>query len=418
MSAEVIAAEPETQANEGWNRIFFHGFPAGVVDRFRQRFSHLGVRSVPLAAPIIPDGLVCNVRWGETDEATRHVGVYDANNREVEESIRLRDVPSSQSVAFAPPAEAQVVRDDRPAYYLGAEARPYGHVLLEAVCRAWAWDAYGEDRLAVLQCSPVPDYAQALFALIPGMAEHVHAVQSPTRFRDIIVPAPAFVIRDHAHVQMRLLAERMAVRALPKMPPKTEQPLYLTRSRLGSKARRIFVGEEEFESFLESQGFLVVAPETLPISEQIALFNRHKWIVASQGSACHSRLFALEPVNLVVLTNQLNPNFILCDMLARGSAHYGNVFEMRDFLGEAGFRFRRPVATEPVMLRRGACLDILRKLGLAGAKAHLPRSAELEDRYKQIWLENAYRHAQRKRDDEMHRALAQIAFQPERRSRA
>jgi hypothetical protein len=411
MKGGIPAAKRNAQEGDGWDRIFFPGFHPTIVSRFRERYAQIGVQTEPLPVATIANGLVRSLRSAETHE-TRHIGVYDETGKEVEESARIRDIPSTKPHLFARAPQTEVVREDRPAYYIGAEARPYGHVLLETVTRAWAWEKQGEGRKAVLQCSPVPEYAHALFGLIPGLSERLEILQRPTRFREIVVPAPAFVIRRHAHVEMRLLAERMAARTLPSRLPKTDQPLYLSRSRLGPKAKRVLVGEEQFASFLESQGFRVVAPETLPIEEQIALFNRHTWIVAPQGSACHSRLFALEPINLVVLTNELNPNFILCDMLSRGTAHYANVFEIRDYLKQVGFRRRMP-GSEPVMLRDAACLDVLKKLGLVNTKARFPRREDREETYRRVWLDNAHRYALRTKNGDMLDALIKLGYQPE-----
>jgi capsular polysaccharide biosynthesis protein len=412
MNNGMTAVQANTQEVDAWSRIAFSGFHLSVVNRFRERYAQIGIQTEPLRIARIANGLVRSLRSGETDRTARHVGVTDGNNRDVEESVRVRDVPSTEPQALPHAAQTETAHEDRPAYYLGAEPRPYGHVLLEMISRAWAWEKHGENRLAVLQCRPVPEYVLALLGLIPGLSERLEIVQRPTRFREILVPAPAFVIRRHAHVEMRLLAERMAARALSGRLSKTDQPLYLSRSRLGPRARRIFVGEEQFESFLEGQGFRVLAPETLPIKEQIALFNRHKWIVSPQGSACHSRLFALEPINLIVLTNELNPNFILCDMLSRGTAHYANVFEATDYLRQVGIK-RQLHSSQPVMLRHAACLDVLKKLGLVNAKARFPRREDREETYRRIWLANAHRHSIRNKDGDMLDALIKLGYQPE-----
>src|SRR5207237_109105 len=93
MSNRMTAVQPDTQEADGWSRIFVPGFHPSVVSRFRERYAQIGVQAGPLPVARIANGLVRSLRSCETDRTARHVGVTDGNNRDVEESVRVRDVP-------------------------------------------------------------------------------------------------------------------------------------------------------------------------------------------------------------------------------------------------------------------------------------------------------------------------------------
>jgi capsular polysaccharide biosynthesis protein len=295
------------------------------------------------------------------------------------------------------------VRDRRRAYFLGVNARHFGHFLLETLCRAWAWKGQEDDRVAIIMSPPVHDFARALCALVPGLAERVEVIRETTRFESVAVPSPAFAISRSAHVAFKSLCEQMADRALPRLERMTDQPVYLSRAGLDPRKTRMLVGEDRLERSLEKLGFRIVRPETLAIPEQIAIFNRHKWIVAPMGSACHSRLFSRRPNNILMLERTTKANYVLCDLLCEGAAHYAQVLSVPGL-----DRVTAPGATEPVMLDEEKLLALLRELGLVHAKAEFDGPATDIETYKQKWIEFAKQRAERKDSRRLKRAVDEV----------
>lgn len=66
--------------------------------------------------------------------------------------------------------------------------------------------------------------------------------------------------------------------------------VYLTRTALGPKYGR-FACEDHLETLLAAEGYEIIAPETLPLSEQIRVMQSAENLIVSEGSALH--LFAL-----------------------------------------------------------------------------------------------------------------------------
>ena len=384
--------EPQPASPTGWERIHFHFFGLEEIRSVRAGWQNLSIRLDWPEVSEVPQGVIPKLRAPLVRRNARVICVYDRNDEPVEASARLRgfEAPSSAELDRMILREAR--RDNRSAYFLGINTLHYGHFLLEALCRAWAWWERGEGRVAVIMSPPISDFARSMCELIPGLAQRLEVLEGTTRFDNVTVASPAFAIERGAHVEFKAMCERMAERAVPSLEPMTEQPLYLSRAGLHAATNRLIVGETRLERFFETEGFRVVRPETLPISEQIALFNKHKWIVAPLGSACHTRLFSRRPVNLVVLAGKMNrdsdepfkTNFALCDLLSEGSAHYAKVFSVPDI--GAGLNLE---GTCPVMLDEERLLDLLKGFGLIRATAApdgLPPN--LHD-YKMKWIEFA-----------------------------
>ena len=309
----------------------------------------------------------------------KNSGVYGKDGRLIGSSVRIR---GDERVEGELPQEYlhHATSDRRSAYYLGAGEKHYGHFLLEVLCRAWAWEEFGGDRVPVLQLK-LPSFARALYALIPGLSEKIEILSRPTRFSDVIVPDAAFVIRRKAYREFKRLCERMADAALPSRVERSDQPLYFSRAGVDWRHRTL-AGEMSFERILEKEGFLIVRPETLPVNEQIALVNRHRWIVSTMGSACHTRIFARGTNNQVTIVSPaFNQNHVLCDYLCEGASHYVNALERPDIGTEVSLQ-----SAEPLMLDHARALTALKTIGLVRPSTAAQDPAPDLIEYKRRWL--------------------------------
>jgi Glycosyltransferase 61 len=349
----------------------------------------------------VPHGVIRTLPSPAYRKQRRIVCVYDRNDQPVEASVRIRGFDAQLSAEPDRMALREARRDNRSAYFLGTTTRHYGHFLVDTLCRAWAWRERGEDCVAVILLPPITNYARALCALIPGLAERLEVMRATTRFDHVTVASPAFSTAGVAHVEFKSMCERMAERAVPSPEPMTEQPLYISRAGLQVAASRLIVGEMRLERFFEREGFRVVRPETLPIPEQIALFNKHKWIVSPLGSACHTRLFSRQPVNLVMLTGKMHngseqpfkTNYALCDLLSEGAAHYAQVLSSPDLGTDLGY---------PLVIEEEKFLVFLKGLGLVQSSAAFDEPPPDLDTYRTKWVEFA---AKKRIKQEKKRAL-------------
>jgi len=104
----------------------------------------------------------------------------------------------------------------------------------------------------------------------------------------------------------RFLTERLNLADSPSL---TGRRLFLSRAR-ASQSRSI-TNREAIEAHFAERGFDIVAPETLPIPDQIQLIRSASFIAGEYGSALHASLFC--PPGLTVLAlrgNGIHPEFI------------------------------------------------------------------------------------------------------------
>lgn len=364
-----------------WRGLYLHHFSQIELKTLQSSLGHLSIHEESPQIVEVPGGFV-----PKPEAPDRTIGVFDRDIRLVARSLeaerhlaRGRWNPDGRTLRG-------VRRDRRAAYYLGVGEWQFGHFLLETLSRAWAWDSNTDDLVPVIQPG-MSELARAFYALIPGLLQRIAPLRESVQFDRVVVPGAAFVIGRRAHVAFKGMCMQMAEKAIKKRHPASEQPLYLSRTRLHSTGRHAVVGELRLERFLESQGFAIAHPEQLALSEQIALFNRHKWLVAPMGSACHTRLFALDDTNLVMLAHpRFLRNFVLCDGMNKGTTHYLNVLS----IPELGVTLQQNF-WEPFMLDEQRLLADLKDLGLVKSGAALEGSPPSLDEYRTQWIDTARR---------------------------
>lgn len=130
----------------------------------------------------------------------------------------------------------------------------------------------------------------------------------------------------------RFLTEQLNLADSPAL---TGRRLFLTRAR-ASQSRRI-ANRDEIEALFTAQGFEIIAPETLPIPEQLRLIRSASFIAGEYGSALHASLFC--PPGLAVLAlrgNGIHPEFIQSGMGEALGHHTGYIIG-RDRTEDSGF---------------------------------------------------------------------------------
>jgi Glycosyltransferase 61 len=391
MSRQLDPFKNDPVVDRPGNRIRLHCFESHRERNLRTKWSQLAVHSEKPAVAEIPNGLIPQLSRTFMGASKNLKCVFDADNRPVLAATRVRGIGKSDDNSTPEQMQfGEAVRDDRSAYLLGATAIHYGHFLLEAFSRAWAWSE-SRHQVAIIVSPPILDFARSLCAFIPGLSERMEVVQATTRFHHVTAASPSFAISREAYVEFKRMCERVTERALPSRDAVTEQPVYLSRARLKPGSRRALFGELRLERLFESEGFRIVHPETLSIAEQISVVNRHKWVVAPMGSACHTRLFSCNGNNLLMLTSDyIHPNYVLCDLLSGGATHYANVFWTPDLHEQV------PPAMKPVALHDDRLLGVLKDLGLVRTSARLDTPPADFDAEMERSIEDAKRRAQKR----------------------
>jgi hypothetical protein len=213
------------------------------------------------------------------------------------------------------PATASI---DEPVLWLGWMFDHFGHFLLEGLARLWAAEGWTGRVMAHIahpegKTDMHPNNWRLLELLGLPRSRFIEPA-GPVRLREVICPEPAFELQWAASAAFAAPLQRLGARFAPKVV--SEQPLYLSRSRLPAPHRRI-AGEAALEARLAARGYRVLHPQEMAIEEQIAAVNGHARIVATNGSAAHMVVFARQRPQLTILTQErLSQDFFLCSHLA------------------------------------------------------------------------------------------------------
>lgn len=278
-------------------------------------------------------------------------GLYQPDLQPAPEALTRRGDKTRNS---APPPRAQELsaRGELPVHrceagyvYCGELLGHFGHFLLESIARLWP-ATKGEGlagRVPVFLVRgnfrqiAAKSYVRDILGALGVTPDRIAGFAEACILEDVLVPEPAFEIRQRAHIdyfEMTAQIGRMLLgdRAIESSP----HPLYLSKARLGRGLSSIF-NEAEIDAVLSDRGVDVIHPECMSFAEQVHALASHRRIWGSVGSAFHTMLFAPggRQVRGVVLGDVLNSNYLLID---RGR---GNVAEYKA-ASELGLRQMEP----------------------------------------------------------------------------
>ncbi|MBF9035317.1 DUF563 domain-containing protein [Rhodobacterales bacterium HKCCE2091] len=210
-------------------------------------------------------------------------------------------VPGAELATFrwraaAPEGFAETARDGAahlPGRWLfGGLCRPhFGHVITNSLGRIWAVDNAGPiDGIAFIgdKARAGENAYVAAFLDTLGVTLPHRVCFAPTVVERLVVAPDLF---SEAREGRADPAYSDWIRARLPAPAETGGRIYVTRTRLGPEMGRVLC-EDVIEENLRAAGYDIVAPETLPLAEQVALYRRADRIVATDGSALHLAAFA------------------------------------------------------------------------------------------------------------------------------
>ncbi len=189
-----------------------------------------------------------------------------------------------------------VKNSDETVIFGGVLIAHFGHFILECMSRLWyvLENPDVEHKIAFILIRDEKEWYWRFFELL-GIQDRVVLITQPTRFKNVIIPEEAVhswkEYTDKHYVPYKKIKDAV--------PEGKYEKIYLTRTQLTSAVS--FVGEEYFEEYYKAKGYTVVAPETLPLAEQISILKGAKEVVATIGSISHLAIFCNAGTKLTLL---------------------------------------------------------------------------------------------------------------------
>ena len=260
----------------------------------------------PLEVLTLPDGICIPARridvlfrGGVCNAGLNFMGGLDRNGRP--------DSYGSVLCGYAVP-EGEIERVDEDVVFGGVLIGHFGHVILDCLGRLWHVAQHPEDTRKIVffvSASGFKDFFYDFFDLLGIDRDRVVFVERPTRFRSVTLPEEAvhsYGPRERFHENLMLPYRLMAKNAMSGYAGPMNRKVYLTYRHYAIGSRTSF-GEEYFERFFASQGYEIVAPEQLPLVEQIQAIASADEIACPLGTLSHFALFARPGTKFTMLVH-------------------------------------------------------------------------------------------------------------------
>ena len=170
----------------------------------------------------------------------------------------------------------------------------FGHNLVDCLSRMWyfAKNPHTPHKFIFLLMTNHKNYVREFFELAGLTEDRYEIVTEPTQFHEVIIPEQAiYSLSSVAHPDWLLFFKMIKDNIQKSLPPSTIDKVYLTRSHLPFD--KVFeVNERYFENLYSQQGYVIVAPEKLPLAQQINLIMNASSIATTMGTLSHMMLFA------------------------------------------------------------------------------------------------------------------------------
>ncbi len=246
-----------------------------------------------------------NLAWGRC-------GVLDENGSYIKSCTINGHLGGSYAVSDVGFLDERVV-------YCGYFNRHWGHFLVDAVSRLWyflegdtAVDKYvfvvekGEEHF------PQNNFAE--FFRLLGIAGKVQILNTPTRFREVIVPEMAYD-RGNRYYSPRFaeIFNAVSSNVIAEEDWGGYNKVFFSRSKL-PKARQMELGMDMLDDYFARNGFLIVHPQEISLSKLIYLINNSSVCATISGTLPHNMLFSNGKQELVIVERNVINNYIQCDI--------------------------------------------------------------------------------------------------------
>lgn len=186
----------------------------------------------------------------------------------------------------------------------------FGHFLLEGLSRLYpALDKSYRDKKFVFIVSrktkQLPGYVMTILSGLGIKPENIILINKTTRFAGVYVPPQSSIITKYISPIMIETFNKIS-KNLGNAKIKTYDKIYLSRSKMHDD--RTF-GEERIEHIFAKNGYKIIWPETLPLTEQITLARNCRVMAGTAGTALHLALF-MKPHGTVI---QIKRNKLAAD---------------------------------------------------------------------------------------------------------
>lgn len=233
------------------------------------------------------------------DTKTGAFGVFDKTGKFVDSSLQYR----GKNHQFIPKFTNCVEYMNCDAIFMGNAYPHFGHFLIEHLNRAWGVSGENTENLKYVFVDNKNIGAKKwLFDFMNMLGvkkEDVIILNKSMRFENVFIPTQSFNNSglwwaDEFVVPFGKMRENVSIGQI-------YDKVYVSRAKLSDDMR--VYGEEKIQNIFAKNGFHIIYPETLSVSEQVAIIGNANVLAGCAGTALHMSLF-MKPGGRVVQLNR------------------------------------------------------------------------------------------------------------------
>lgn len=246
-------------------------------------------------------------------------GVVDSNNIYIEESaVKGR-------VEYAYEYDSYDCFDEK-VVFCGYLINHWGHFLTETVPRLWyvlendkSIDKYVFFIEESIEREPTGNFKEFLQLL--GIYDKVQVINKPTRYKDVIVPQLSYKRREYYSQRFKEIFRKVCNSITFDSTWSIYNKIYFARSQTAGAGYKEF-GHDCMESFFSNNGYKIIYPEKISLSELIYIISNAEKIATVCGTLQHNILFAQENKDVAILERNVIVNDIQLDVNIIKKAKY------------------------------------------------------------------------------------------------
>ena len=242
-------------------------------------------------------------------------GVITENGKYVEQSAIKDRIQFSYEYSNCSFVDEKVV-------YCGYLVNQWGHFLTEAVARLWYFLKKDNDSIDhyvfFLQNNEkrvISKNYQEFFELL-GIWDKVSFINSPTQYREVIVPELGYNRTAYYTEPFKDIFSKISNEALTKERKKTltsYSKIFFSRSQI-KNIRKKELGLDLLDNFFQKNGYKILYPEKISLSELLFYIKKADVIATSSGSVHHNILFAEDNKKIILIERNVINNEIQVDI--------------------------------------------------------------------------------------------------------
>lgn len=206
--------------------------------------------------------------------------------------------------------------------YCGYLVNQWGHFLIEAVARLWYFlkNDHSIDHYVFFvtenEKREISGNYREFFKLL-GIWDKLSVINQPTQYKEVVIPELSYNRTISYSEQFKEIFSRISNTVIPPNSasslPTSHPKIFFSRSQLKNINKREF-GLEIIDNYFKKNGYTILYPEKLSLSELIQYIRSAKEIAMFSGSVHHNILFADDNKKIILIERNVLNNEIQVDI--------------------------------------------------------------------------------------------------------